>query len=147
LRSGESIAIKRQAGDIVELRKKLPQGATLVLAGNSKDGYTGEIQKAKLIEKERTVNGTVISTFATAALDMDLPYALVDDFVDLFSNRVEFRKDISTGDTFSVKFTEERSVDGSYVAPGIITAASIKLGDKFFAAVRDIGPDGTVQLL
>lgn len=145
IREGESLTLRKVDGDIVELRKRASQGATLILSGSSQDGYKASVVEANLIEKEKAVGGTVFSSFSASAKELDLPYELVDDFVDLFSNRVEFRKDIQPGDTFSVIFTEQTSDDNKYSELGVIKAASLKLGDKFFAVVRDVDDDGTVR--
>jgi murein DD-endopeptidase MepM/ murein hydrolase activator NlpD len=70
---------------------------------------------------------------------------VVDDFVDLFSNRVDFRKDLQSGDTFTVWFEEKRLDDGRVLSTGTIKAASISLQGTMYAVVRDIAADGTVR--
>lgn len=145
IREGESLSIRRVNGDIVELKKRASQGSTLVLKGNSQDGYEASVVKAQLTETERSVSGTVFSSFSATAKELDLPYELVDDFVDLFSNRVEFRKDIQPGDTFTVVFTEQHSQSNDYSELGTIKSASLKLGDKFYAVVQDYAADGSVR--
>jgi len=145
LRSGDKIVVVKHSGDIVRLEKKLGGGATLVLNGNSTDGYFVDVEQEEIIESERTVNGTIFNSFSASAEDLALSYNLVDDFVDLFSNRIEFRKDFQPGDTFSVIFTEKRTARGETVGFGTIKAASVQLGGKFYAAVSDLGPDGVVR--
>jgi murein DD-endopeptidase MepM/ murein hydrolase activator NlpD len=76
---------------------------------------------------------------------LQIPFSLVDDFVDLFSNRVEFTKDIQPGDSFTVIYEDRVSEDGERLAPGAIKAASIQLSGKMLAVVRDVSKDGTVR--
>lgn len=145
LKVGESIEFTRQAGEIVQLRRKLSGGASLILIGDSDRGYIPRIDQARVVRKERKVSGTIFSSLVDSANGADVPYSIVDDFVDLFSNRVEFRKDLQPGDTFSVVFDESFTEDGEALQPGAIRAASLKLGDKLMAVVRDVAADGTVR--
>jgi murein DD-endopeptidase MepM/ murein hydrolase activator NlpD len=145
LKVGESIEFTRQAGEIVQLRRKLSGGASLILTGDPGQGYVPRIDQARVIHKERKVSGTIFSSLVDSANGADVPYSIVDDFVDLFSNRVEFRKDLQPGDTFSVVFDESFTEDGEELQPGAIRAASLKLGDKLMAVVRDVAADGTVR--
>jgi murein DD-endopeptidase MepM/ murein hydrolase activator NlpD len=145
LKVGESIEFTRQAGEIVQLRRKLTGGASLILTGDADQGYIPRIDQARVIRKERKVSGTIFSSLVDSANGADIPYSVVDDFVDLFSNRVEFRKDLQPGDTFSVVFEESFTEDGEELETGAIRAASLKLGDKMMAVVRDVAADGTVR--
>jgi murein DD-endopeptidase MepM/ murein hydrolase activator NlpD len=145
LKAGEKISVTRKAGEIVEFKRVLGDGATLILVGNSESGYAPRIEQGRVVQKERKATGVIMSSLVDTAQGLSLPYALVDDFVDLFSNRVEFRKDLQPGDTFSVIFDERLAEDGSALTPGAIKAASLQLGGKLFAVVRDVAPDGTVR--
>jgi murein DD-endopeptidase MepM/ murein hydrolase activator NlpD len=145
LKVGESLEFTRQSGEIVQIRRKLSGGASLILTGDPAQGYVPRIDQARVISKERKVTGTIFSSLVDSANGADIPYAVVDDFVDLFSNRVEFRRDLQPGDTFSVVFEESFTEDGEQLQPGAIRAASLKLGDKLMAVVRDVASDGTVR--
>ena len=136
LRAGEKITLRREQGDIVGLERKLADGATLALNGDSKTGYTSVINAPKIKEEERTISGLVFNSFSASASEAGLPIQLVDDFVDLFGSRVEFSKDFQPGDTFSVVYQHRETEDGIVLKPGAIKAASMKLGSKFFASIR-----------
>jgi murein DD-endopeptidase MepM/ murein hydrolase activator NlpD len=95
--------------------------------------------------RERSASGVISSSLVDAAQDADLPYSIVDDFVDLFGARVEFRKDLQPGDTFTVSFEERVLEDGRVVDTGTIKAASLFLSGEMYAVVRDVASDGTVR--
>jgi murein DD-endopeptidase MepM/ murein hydrolase activator NlpD len=145
LKAGETIEYTRQAGEIVAIRRKLSDGATLILSGDSDRGYVPRVEQARVLRKERKVSGTIFSSLVDSANDASIPYSVVDDFVDLFSNRVEFRRDLQPGDTFTVIFEDRVTEDGDQLEPGSIRAASLKLGGKLMAVVRDVAPNGTVR--
>lgn len=125
-----------QSGEIVGLTKKLAQGKLLVLSAGSENAYVSEIVVSQLIENDRVVVGTIKSSFANAIAENNVPYVVIDELVDLFGNRVEFRKDFQPGDQFTLIYTERRLASGEIVEPGAISAASISLSGKMLAVVR-----------
>lgn len=143
LRPGDKIMIvPDESGDIKKFSKRTSDGKTIVLSGSSKEGYKGKLIQEKIEERERTVTGTVLSSFSDAAQTSVIPLSVVDEFVDLFGDRLEFRKDFQPGDTFTIVYTQRRLKDGSWLEPGPIKAASIKLGTSFKAALRYTTADG-----
>jgi murein DD-endopeptidase MepM/ murein hydrolase activator NlpD len=145
LRVGEALAVTQKNGEVVEVRKKHSESATVVLTRDDQGNYAAKVDKLKVVAKERRVTGTIVSSLGDSAAGLEIPYALVDDFVDLFSNRVEFTKDIQPGDSFTVIYEDRVSEDGERLAPGAIKAASIQLSGKMLAVVRDVAKDGTVR--
>jgi murein DD-endopeptidase MepM/ murein hydrolase activator NlpD len=145
LRVGEDISVTQRDGEIVEARKKHGENATVILSRDEHGEFSVKVDKLKITSKERRVTGTIVSSLGDSAIGLQIPYSLVDDFVDLFSNRVEFTKDIQPGDSFTVVYEDRVSEDGERLAPGVIKAASIQLNGKMLAVVRDVAKDGTVR--
>lgn len=130
-------------GDIVQLQRKLKDGRILFLEGNSKDGYKVRISRQSVIEEERIASGTITRSFAAAAEDNGVPYAVVNELVDLFSGRIEFSKNVHRGDSFSVIYSDRQTEDGEQLDPGPIRAASLKVDGKLLVAVRHVSKDGS----
>ncbi len=145
LKVGEKIQGIRRDGVVVELRRRLSDSEVLVITGSPSEGYSPLIEQFRIVENERRVSGAISTSLVEAASNNALPYSLVDDFVDLFSNRVEFSKDLQPGDSFTVIFEERVTTEGRQLNPGSIKAASLRLGDKLLAVVRDVAADGTVR--
>jgi murein DD-endopeptidase MepM/ murein hydrolase activator NlpD len=145
LKAGEVLSVTRKGDEVVELRRELGDGATLVISGDADEGYSPRVEQAVVHSHDRKLSGTIFSTLVEAARSADMPYSVVDDFVDLFSNRVDFRKDLQSGDTFTVWFDERRLEDGRVLSTGNIKAASISLQGTMYAVVRDVAKDGTVR--
>lgn len=145
LKAGEVVSVTKRGDDVVELRRDLGAGATLVISGDSEGGYVPRIEQMKVTLRERAVSGVISSSLVDAAREIDLPYSLVDDFVDLFGSRVEFRRDLQPGDTFTVSYEERVTEDGRVIDAGTIRAASLFLSGDMYAVVRDIANDGTVR--
>ncbi len=145
LRVGEELAVTHVNGEVVEVRKKQGENATVILTRDDHGNYAVKVDKLKVLTNERRVTGTIVSSLGDSAAGLQIPFSLVDDFVDLFSNRVEFTKDIQLGDSFTVIYEDRVSEDGERLAPGAIKAASIQLSGKMLAVVRDVAKDGTVR--
>jgi murein DD-endopeptidase MepM/ murein hydrolase activator NlpD len=145
LKAGEVFSVTRRGEEVVEVRRSLGAGATLVISGAPDGGYAPRIEQLAVRRTERKVSGTIYTSLVDAARGVDMPYSVVDDFVDLFGNRVEFRKDLQSGDSFTVLYDETRSEDGKLIATGEIKAASLFLSGEMYAVVRDVATDGTVR--
>ena len=146
LRSGEELELQLSAeGDITALRKKLPGGKVMLLDGDSGAGYKATVINPQTVERERVASGTISRSFADAARKVSMPSNVVDELVDLFSGRVEFRKDLQPGDMFAVVYDEHLSTDGELIKTGAIKAASLEKGGRMLFAIRHIGKDGKAR--
>lgn len=146
LKEGEALELSISAsGDIVGLKKKVSDTVVLVLEGDSTSGYTASRTDVAVAETERTVSGIITESLALAARENDVPYAVVDDLIDLFSGRVAFERSIQPGDSFTVSFIERRAPSGEILAPGPIVLASLGTGDRMLAAIRHHGSDGKAR--
>jgi len=145
LKAGEVLEIKRRDGEIVEVRRPLAFGDTMIVEGHPDVGYTSRIEKARISVRERKASGTIYASLVDSANTAEIPYSVIDDFVDLFSERVEFNKDLQPGDTFTITFEEKVTDDGTIVDVGTIKSASLRIRGTMFAVVRDVGRDGTVR--
>ncbi len=142
-RPGDELSITLENNDIIAVTKKLKTGDEVTITGDSKDGYSASLKKIKAFEGERTIRGTIHTSFAASARTAAVPATIVDDLVDIFAGRLEFRKDIQSGDSFSVTYVERRASESEKeLTPGHIVAASLTTNGKLIAAVRHVGKDG-----
>lgn len=146
LRLGEEILLKVSTDkEIVEFSMKLPEGKSVTLSGDSVSGYEANVNVPEIVERERTVSYPIFSSFSASATEVNVPLDIVDDLVDLFSGRIDFRRDIQPGDTFTVIYNERSTADGTRLAPGHIKAISIETGGKLVVAIGHTGSDGKVR--
>jgi len=146
LRAGDIIRLSlSRAGDIAGLRKRERSGKIFELRGNSIEGYSSRLGQARIIEQKRFVGGVINSSLSAAADDADVPYSIVDDMVDFFGTKIDFRKDLQPGDSFAVLYTDRRLKDGTELEQGPIEAVSIELSGKLYAVVRYAGADGVAR--
>lgn len=147
LKAGEtlSLLVSRHSGEIKGLRRKLSDGSVVLLRDPAEGELYTSVTKPKIVETERKVAGTIYSSFSKAAREQKIPYEVIDELVDLFGNRIDFRRDLKAGDTFSVIYKEKRTERGTLVETGTITAASIENDGKLLAAVRHVSPKNQVN--
>ena len=143
LRVGTTVELQVAGSDITGFRMELPNGDVVMLDGSSEAGYSGVLEKAEIIEEEKVVSGKIMNSFSLAAQRNEVPYALVDQLVDIFGSKIEFRRDVQPGDSFTVMYTERRLENGKILEPGPIKAASFQNHGRWLAAVRHIDSEGT----
>lgn len=130
-------------GDVTSLQQALSDGRWLIIHGNSQDGYESSMLDADIEETQASVSGTIFSSFADAALAQGIPYSVIDEYVDLFSSRVEFQRDLQPGATFAVTYLQRHCRrSGTALSPGKIVAASLWHENTLLAAVRYVGRNG-----
>jgi murein DD-endopeptidase MepM/ murein hydrolase activator NlpD len=107
-------------------------------------GDTTEVrfEKEASIESEKIISAEVTSSFSAAMTRIGVGYDLVDNIVDLFSDRIDFNKDFREGDRFSIIFREQVLPDGKNLNDPIILAASIEANGTTYSAIRFVGHDG-----
>jgi murein DD-endopeptidase MepM/ murein hydrolase activator NlpD len=143
LKAGETIELVHSAltKKVVGLKRDTGDGGYLLLSYMPDQGLIKESVEGHILEEERTVSGTITSSFAKSAADAQLPYEIVDDFVDIFADAVEFRRDLHRGDSFSLIYRDRRDQNGIQVGSGPILAASLRTGGKMLVAIRYVGKD------
>lgn len=143
LRVGEAISVRLSTdGHILELSRSLASGALLNLRTDSQGAFEVSESTEGIVEEDRVVSGVITSSLAAAAKEAAVPFSVIDDFVDLFSSRVEFKRDLHAGDSFTITYLERRNGAGAILKAGVIKSASLKVGGTIMAAVRYEGEDG-----
>lgn len=138
LKVGDSLSllVSHRSGEIRGFRRKLDDGRVVLLRQKPTGDIESSVTEPVVTESERTVGGTIYSSLSKAAREQQIPYEVIDELVDLFGNRIDFRKDLKVGDTFSIIYQEQRNERGALIKTGSIIAASIENDGKLLAAVR-----------
>jgi murein DD-endopeptidase MepM/ murein hydrolase activator NlpD len=146
LKVGQKIKLEIENQNVTNLTTELADGELVTLVGEldqeNKLVYKSTITKPLIIEEERTISGIIDSSFSRAAIKNNVPYQIVDQIVDLFGARIEFRKSVQPGDAFSVIYTERKLANGKILEPGPIKGASFENNGKWLAAVSHINDQG-----
>lgn len=143
LRVGDLLSFSRDdSGSLLGFKRLLPDGRVVSLGNiSAANDFSVETEEPKIETVERLVTGSITSSVSQSAISAGLSYAIVDDIVDLFSDRIDFSRDIQPGDTFSVLLTDKR-VKGVGAVSSTIDAALIRVGGKYFGSIRHVSKDG-----
>jgi len=141
LRPGQAIEFSRKEdGDLDRLSMDIDPVRTVRIAkvaeAGSKTPFSIDLLEKEVEEKEVVAGGRISSTLSEAAERNGLGYAMVDDFVDMFSNKIRFDKDLQSGDRFSVIFNKQYLEDGTEVGNGELVAAGVRVGSDVFRAFK-----------
>lgn len=130
---------------ILGLRKRINDGKIVTVKRNESGVFTTQISDQTLVESERRVTGTIYTSFSDSARSAELPYEVMDELVDLIGNRLDFRKDLQVGDTFTVIYSDKRTKRGKLIENGSIKAASIENNGNLLVAIRYDDGKGNVR--
>ena len=148
LKAGASLEIEmNQEGEPSELTLQISEKELLKFSRNSAGLFSYTLLDKQTKTGERILFGGIESSFASAATKSGMSYDLVDDLVDIFSDRVSFHKDFRKGDRFTVIYQEHENVDGAKAksGSGVILAAALEVGGKNLVAIRFVSEDGKAR--
>lgn len=141
LAPGRSIqALTAESGALLALRYRTGSGKELLVTRNG-DAYSARTQpvdpEQRLVMKSATVTGSLFS----AMDDADVPDAVADQLLKIFSGDIDFHKDMRRGDRFAVVY-EAHYLNGALVRTGRLLAAEFVSRGKSYQAVWFEGEPG-----
>jgi murein DD-endopeptidase MepM/ murein hydrolase activator NlpD len=109
------------------------------------DNYFAEQIQRKLEERYEHAGAKIDANLYQAALDAGISSTLVAEIIHMFSYEVDFQRDVHSGDSFEVFFSDYVTEDGQPAKRGDILAASLTLGGKTHLLYRYETADGDVE--
>lgn len=108
------------------------------------EGFSSRLETAALVPQVRLGSGAVRGNLWQAAEDARLPEAVADQMVDIFSDDIDFHRELRRGDSFSVVY-EALTADDQPVTwgdgTGRVLAAEYTNRGRRFQAVWFVDPD------
>lgn len=114
------------------------------LIAQAEEGESGELSWKAILEdipyeiRQKEVGGVISKSLYETMIDDKMDSRLALALAEVFAWQVDFAVDIQQGDSFKVVY-EERYLDGQYVMPGKILAASFINEGKQFKAFHFTG--------
>ena len=133
------------SGDLIEVSSEFTPGKILKFRRLSSGQFIGAIEAIAHTPRERIAVGLIETSFAAAAAKAGVAYDIIDELVDLFSDRIEFAKDFHKGDRFSVIYRDLILADGRSAGSAQIVAAALEVDGQHIVAARYIGGDGKAR--
>lgn len=141
LTPGRSVLARTaESGALIELRYRIGADKELVIAREA----NGFITRAQPLDAEQRLvmkSGTVANSLFGATDDADIPDAVADQLLKMFSSDIDFHKDLRKGDRFTVVY-EADFLAGEAVRSGRLVAAEFVNNGKILQAVWFEGEKG-----
>jgi murein DD-endopeptidase MepM/ murein hydrolase activator NlpD len=133
-------ALTTESGSLITLRYRTGTGKELLVA-RSEEAYSAKSQavdpELQLVMKSATISGSLF----TAMDDSDVPDAIANQLLKIFSGDIDFHKDTRRGDRFAVVY-EAHYLNGALVRTGRLLAAEFVSRGKSYQAVWFEGEPG-----
>ena len=129
-----------ESGKFIALRYRTGTDKELVVRRGG-ETLTTRIEPVALERRLVMKSGTVASSLYSATDDAEVPEAVADQLLKIFSGDIDFRGDLRRGDRFTVVF-EAFYLDGESVRIGRLMAAEFVNGGKSHRAVWFEGTNG-----
>lgn len=136
---GDELTFKLQPdGSLYHLYYPVSVEQTLKVS-RTDEGFKARNIQIELATRESTAQGTITSSFWSAASSAGMDEQQILDFAAIFGWDIDFAQDLQPGDHFTVVY-EEKFRDDDKVASGDILAAEfVNQGERYRAV---LGPDG-----
>jgi murein DD-endopeptidase MepM/ murein hydrolase activator NlpD len=112
---------------------------------NSAPTYEAKLVAQPAFELQVAARGEIRTSFNAAAKNTRIPAEITDDIADLFSNRLNFKKDFQSGDRFSVIYRQKMLKGSPAGVAGPIIAVVFESDGKNYYALRYVGADGKAR--
>lgn len=106
----------------------------LVIERQSDGSLASRLEQGELTATVRLASGVIHSSLFAATDAANLPDSVAVQLAEIFSNQIDFRRDLRQGDRFSVVY-EVLQADGENVRPGRVLTAQFVNAGKTYEAV------------
>ncbi len=140
-RPADGLSAPRFAGFSLE-----PERTTRLTVRRRPDGgFHARESRKKLEHRLVRRTGTIRTSLYAAASNADLPPAVLDALMTLYSYKVDFQRDLQPGDRFRVVYKQGLDDDGRICRNGPIIKARMVFSGEPMTAYRYKAPDGDTQ--
>lgn len=151
LRPGDTLSVRHDAGSVLEIERDVGIGRTFVVQRNdvasdadqasSKPVFRAELVNLPLERRIVTAGGHISTSLFEAAANAGISERAVMKLADIFAWDIDFVRDISSGDEFSLVY-EELWRNGKKLGEGDILAAEFTNRGGRYTAIRFEEADG-----
>ncbi len=109
------------------------------------DDYKSRIEKDDLTTEIKGIRGVVNGNLSSAMKNAGVPNNIIGNFINIFAFSLDFSRDMRAGDTFEVRYEEQRAPNGTLVKTGDILYAALELRNDKFELYRFEDKNGNVD--
>ncbi len=121
------------------------RGTKYILQINEYDKFEARVEQEKFDSEIKVVSGTISGIVSTSLNSAGVPKKLCGKMTQLFSQLIDFRRDVKKGDKFTIKYEVNKDSEGEIVNIGDIVYASFTLGKQEYKLYRFKNRNGDVD--
>jgi len=156
VKSGQKIGLHfRNGGDgnfqLSKMEMEIDPLKQVRLVRRGGDAFEGELLKKDLVAKTYARKAKIQNSLYGSAARANIPSAIVAEVIKVYSQNVDFQRDIQPGDSLEVMYAGNETEDGEYARSGDLLYANLSIGGKTIPIYRYetqsgmvdyFGPDG-----
>ncbi|HEX7338483.1 MAG TPA: peptidoglycan DD-metalloendopeptidase family protein [Rhodanobacteraceae bacterium] len=143
LRPGDTLSFRLGAQGALEALRFDADDEHLVTLAFDGANVTRHVQERSFELRQHVARGVIASSLSAAAAKAGLSNAVMVQLTHIFQHKINFRRDIRAGDSFTVIYNAVYR-DGEYQHAGNVLAAEFVNGGHRYTAYRYSLPDGHV---
>lgn len=150
LKAGQDIHMHFEPGDsdgsykLTDMKIQLNPLKTLIVSRNGEDFESAleekEVKEVVLAQKTMIKN----SLYGSAA-KAGIPKSIVSDAIKIYSQNIDFQRDVQSGDTLEVMYESHQTEDGYVAKTGNVLYAQLTLSGRKIPLYRYESADGAVD--
>ena len=117
----------------------------LVIEKQQNGDYLVKKEKDELIDEINSVSGKIDGALSVSMRKVGVSGKVIANFSNIFSNAVNFRRDIRKGDTFKIIYEQKINPQGEVVSTGNILYASLQLKNNTIELYRFKDSSGNID--
>lgn len=130
---------------ITKILTEPTSGTRYILEKNADGVFKARVEQDELTTELKHITGSTSGILSNAMKNAGVPQNVIGNFISIFNFRVDFRRDIRTGDKFELLFERKIAPNGTVVKTGDIAYAALILSNKKIELYRYKDSSGTVD--
>ena len=128
----------------VNMKMKMDTLKTLVVSRGDA-GFTSAIEEKEVVRRVKAQGAKIEVSLYGSAAKAGIPQSVVADAIRIYSQNVDFQRDIRQGDALEVMYDAYETEDGDLAKTGDILFAKLTLGGKDIQLFRYAMADGRID--
>lgn len=149
LKAGQNIHMKFEPTSeggmrFAHMEMKIDPLKTLVVSRNG-DDYRSAVDEKEVERKVRAKGAKIEVSLYGSAAKVGIPQSVVAEAIRIYSQNIDFQRDIRQGDTLEVMYDSYETEDGYVAKTGDVLYAKLTLGGKEIPLYRYAMSDGRID--
>lgn len=151
LKVGQDIHMHFEPGDpdggyqLTDMKIELNPLKTLTVKRTEKDAFESVLEEKEVKKVVMAQKAAIKNSLYGSAAQAGIPKGIVSDAIKIYSQNVDFQRDLQSGDTLEVMYETHQTEDGYIAKTGDVLYAQLTLSGRKIPLYRYESADGVVD--